>query len=128
MMTERKRTRTDANREHDELVKAILLAICERFGTRCYCDRLRQYRGNVVTPGGVTHWASHGMNAGTFDIFVCCNGLVCWLDAKTGSARLTSDQRWFQSHICNAGGVAEVVHSVPEALDVVGEVLARAEG
>jgi len=127
-MTERKRTRTEANREHDELVKAILLAVSSEFGTRCYSDRLRQYRGNVVTPAGVTHWASHGMEAGTFDIFICAFGRAVWLDVKTGSARLTDEQRRFQAHIREANGVAEVVRSVDEALEMVEWVLSLVEG
>jgi len=71
---------------------------------------------------------SEYMMAGLPDIIVCANGLFIGLETKLPSTRgdVSPRQAYVHSLIENAGGVAHVVCSPPEALAVVEKVLADA--
>lgn len=64
---------------------------------------------------------SEYMMAGLPDIIVCAKGLFIGLETKLPSARgnVSPRQRYVHTQIEHAGGVAQVVCSPQEALDVV---------
>ena len=68
---------------------------------------------------------SEFMMAGLPDIIVCAKGYFIGLETKLPGSRgnVSPRQHYVHSQIDNAGGVARVVCSVPEALAVIDEVL-----
>lgn len=54
-----------------------------------------------------------------FDLLVLRGPHYIWLDAKTGGATLSKEQKEFQAMIRIVGGRAEPFHSVEEALLLV---------
>ena len=71
---------------------------------------------------------SEFMMAGLPDIIVCAEGRFIGLETKLPSTRgnVSPRQAYVHSQIQNAGGIATVVCSPQEALDVVQEVLVNA--
>lgn len=69
---------------------------------------------------------SEYMMAGLPDIIVCAEGLFIGLETKNPEARdnVSPRQSFVHSEIQNAQGIAQVVCSVAEALDVVRQAIA----
>lgn len=111
------------NIRHDRLVREIKVGVSNRFRRDVYLDDLTQYHGRTVRKiqgcDTIGPWIDAGMSRGTFDIFCCYRGRVIWLDVKTGVGVLTTEQRQFQTWIRRAGGIAESVRSVEEAISVL---------
>lgn len=67
--------------------------------------------------------------AGIPDILACVEGIYLGLEVKTPDKRNNTSARQDYVHglISNAGGVVEVVCSVPEAMEIVYRIRARAK-
>lgn len=123
------RCRACNNARHEKLVREIKVAVSKKFRRDAYVDDLTQYHGRTVrrTAGHETigPWIDAGMSKGTFDLFVCAQGAVIWLDVKTGGGTLTPEQLQFQGWIRRAGGIAESVRSVEQAISIIEAAIAR---
>lgn len=82
---------------------------------------------------GVFAFKVHGslhMMAGLPDIIACVDGFYLGLETKTPDKRKNTSERQKYVHglIGDAGGLVEVVCSVPEAMAAVNRIRARAQG
>jgi len=71
----------------------------------------------LKTVPGCFCWKEHGGlygTAGIPDIIACVNGRFVAFEVKTPSGKATKLQKATIKKILNAGGVAEIVHSVDE--------------
>ena len=100
------------NAAHTDLVLAIVHALRAN-GVLCW----RNETGRGYTPRG-TH-IRYGLCPGSADIIACVHGAFVGLEAKTGNAVREPDQIAWAKAVNAAGGRADVVRSVPEALQAV---------
>lgn len=71
---------------------------------------------------GIFHYKNHGglgSAPGLPDITGCLNGKGFWLEVKTERGRLSPHQERFIKNIQDAGGIAGVVHSVDEVVELL---------
>lgn len=79
----------------------------------------------LKTIDGLFYFKEHGGlygRAGLPDIIVCFNGLFIGLEVKTDSGELTPLQSATIKRIRDCGGIAEVVRSVEDVINIISRI------
>ena len=111
-MTDRARSRQDANREHDELVARILAKAGQDPTVRLFHNRTSKVRAL-----GSGQMVDRGLIRGGTDIVGVVGPRGIWLgiEVKTGRATTTPEQRAHAEYMRACGAVVGVARSLEDA-------------